>query len=40
MLSKQVALLIILLQDQWKEAKEDNAKKAKEPIKNPKEVHD
>ncbi len=39
----QVALLIILLQDQWKKAKEANAKKAKEakePTKNPKEAHD
>ncbi len=34
---RQVALLIILLQDQWKEA---NAKKAKEPTKNSKEAHD
>ncbi len=33
----QVALLIILLQDQWKKAKEANAKK---PTKNPKEAHD
>ncbi len=37
---QQVALLIILLQDQWKKAKEANAKKAKEPTKNPKEAHD
>ncbi len=36
----QVALLIILLHDQWKKAKEANAKKAKEPTKNPKEAHD
>ncbi len=36
----QVALLIILLQDQWKKAKETNAKDAKEPTKNPKEAHD
>ncbi len=36
----QVALLIILLQDLWKKAKEANAKKAKEPTKNPKESHD
>ncbi len=36
----QVALLIILLQDQWKKAKEANAKKAKEPTKKPKEAHD
>ncbi len=36
----KVALLIILLQDQWKKAKEANAKKVKEPTKNPKEAHD
>ncbi len=34
---KQVALPIILLQDQWKKKKET---KAKEPTKNPKEAHD
>ncbi len=37
----QVALLIILLQDQWKKANYDaNAKTANEPAKNPKEAHD
>ncbi len=36
----QVALLIILLQDQWKKTKEANTKKVKEPTKNPKEAHD
>ncbi len=40
-LTVQVALLIILLQDQWKKANYDaNAKKAKKPAKNPKEAHD
>ncbi len=37
---EQVALLIIVLQDQWKKAKEANAKKVKEPTKNPEEAHD
>ncbi len=37
---KQVVLLITLSQDQWKKAKEANAKKAKEPTKNPKEAND
>ncbi len=36
----QVALLIILLQDQWKKAKETNTKDAKEPTENSKEAHD
>ncbi len=36
----QVALLIILLQDQWKKTKEANAKKAKESTKNQNEAHD